>query len=59
LAFDVGWPPEESLDKTVINKVYRVIVEQNKNKTKTLTPRRMGKAKRLQLVFKNQTLLFI
>jgi hypothetical protein len=39
------------------NKVYRVIV---KNKTKqNLTPRRMGKAKRLKLVFKSQTLLFI
>jgi hypothetical protein len=25
-AFDVGWPPEGSLDKTVFNEVYRVIV---------------------------------
>jgi hypothetical protein len=30
-AFGVGWPLEGSLDKTVINEVYRVIV---KNKTK-------------------------
>jgi hypothetical protein len=26
-AFGVGWPLEGSLDKTVINEVYRVIVE--------------------------------
>jgi hypothetical protein len=52
-AFGVGWPPEGSLDKSVVNKVYRVIVE------KPLTPWRMEKAKRLKLVFKNQTLLFI
>jgi hypothetical protein len=60
-AFGVGWPPEGSLDKTVVNKVYeiyRVIVKQT-NKQKPLTPRRLGKAKRLKLVFKNQTLLFI
>jgi hypothetical protein len=25
-ALGVEWPPEESLDKTVVNKVYRVIV---------------------------------
>jgi hypothetical protein len=50
-AFGVGWPPEGSLDKTVINEVYRVIVK------KEQTPRRMGKAKKLKLVFKNQTLL--
>jgi hypothetical protein len=55
-AFGVGWPLEGSLDKTVINKVYRVSVGKKKN---PLTPRRMGKAKRLKLVFKNQTLLFI
>jgi hypothetical protein len=55
-AFGVGWPLEGSLDKTVINNVYRVIV---KKKKPNLTPRRMGKAKRLKLVFKNQTLLFI
>jgi hypothetical protein len=55
-AFGEGWPPEGSLDKTVINEVHRVIV---KKKKKNLTPRRMGKAKRLKLVFKNQTLLFI
>jgi hypothetical protein len=24
-SFDVGWPPEGSLDKTVINEDYRVI----------------------------------
>jgi hypothetical protein len=55
-AFGVGWPLEGSLDKTVVNevyKVYRVIV-----KKKTLTLRKIGKAKRLKLVFKNQTLLF-
>jgi hypothetical protein len=28
--FDVGWPPEWSLDKTVVNEVYRVIVKTNK-----------------------------
>jgi hypothetical protein len=55
-AFGVGWPLEESLDKTVINKVCRVIIVKKK---KTLTPRRMRKAKTLKLVFKNQTLLFI
>jgi hypothetical protein len=55
-AFGVGWPLEGSVDKTVVNevyKVYRVIV-----KKKTLTLRKIGKAKRLKLVFKNQTLLF-
>jgi hypothetical protein len=45
--------PEVSLDKTVVNEIYRVIIK------RTLTPRRMGKAKRLKLVFKDQTLLFI
>jgi hypothetical protein len=49
--------PGRSLDKTVINEVHRVIVKKNNNNN--LTPRRMGKAKRLKLVFKNQTLLFI
>jgi trafficking kinesin-binding protein 2 len=29
-ALGVGWPPEGSLDKTVINKVYRVIVKKKK-----------------------------
>jgi hypothetical protein len=58
-AVGVGWPLEGSLDKTVINEVHRVIVKKKKKKTKNLTPRRMGKAKRLKLVFKNQTLLFI
>jgi trafficking kinesin-binding protein 2 len=29
-AFGVGWPPEGSLDKTVVNEVYRVI-EKKKN----------------------------
>jgi hypothetical protein len=56
LAFGVGWPLEGSLDKTVINEVYRLIV---KKKKKAPTPRRLGKAERLKLVFKNQTLLFI
>jgi hypothetical protein len=52
-------PPEGSLDKTVVNEAYRVIVEKNKTKQNNLTPRTMGKAKRLKLVFKHQTLLFI
>jgi hypothetical protein len=52
-------PPEGSLDKTVINEVYRVIVKNKQTNKKTLKPRRMGKAKRLKLVFKNQTSLFI
>jgi hypothetical protein len=51
-AFGIGWSPEMSLDKTVVNKVCRVIVE------KPLSPRRMEKAKRLKFVLKNQTLLF-
>jgi hypothetical protein len=52
-AFGLGWPLEPSLDKTVVNEVYRVIVKKKK-KRKTLTPRRMGKAKRLKLVFNNK-----
>jgi hypothetical protein len=28
-ALGVGWPPEQSLNKTVVNKVYRVIVEKS------------------------------
>jgi hypothetical protein len=32
-AFGVGWPPEGSLDKTVVNEVYRVIVKKKKKKT--------------------------
>jgi hypothetical protein len=28
-AFGVGWPPEGSLDKTVVNEAYRVIVKKN------------------------------
>jgi hypothetical protein len=32
-AFGVGWPPEGSLNKTVVNEVYRVIVEKKKKKT--------------------------
>jgi hypothetical protein len=28
-AFGVGWPLEGSLDKTVINEVYRIIVKKN------------------------------
>jgi hypothetical protein len=31
-AFGVGWPPKGSLDKTVINKIYRVIVKKQKTK---------------------------
>jgi hypothetical protein len=31
LAFGVGWPLEVSLDKTVVNEVYRVIVKKKKN----------------------------
>jgi hypothetical protein len=30
-AFDVGWPLEGSPGKTVINKVYRIIVEETKD----------------------------
>jgi hypothetical protein len=55
-AFGVGWPQEGSLDKTGTNEVYRVIKRNTKNKQtkhKILIPRRMGKAKRLKLVFKN------
>jgi hypothetical protein len=52
-AFGIGWLPEGSLDKTVVNEVYRVI------KKKIVTPRRMGKANGLKLVFKNRILLFI
>jgi hypothetical protein len=51
-AFGVGWPPEGSLDKTVINEVYRVIIKKNPNTQEN------GKAKKLKLVFKNQILLF-
>jgi hypothetical protein len=56
-AFGVGWPLEGSVDKTVVNevyKVYRVIVK----KKKKPNTQEIGKAKRLKLVFKNQTLLF-
>jgi hypothetical protein len=35
-AFGVGWLPEGSLDKTVINEVYRVIIKKKKQKTNTL-----------------------
>jgi hypothetical protein len=28
--FGVGWPQDGSLDKTVINKVYRVVVKKKK-----------------------------
>jgi trafficking kinesin-binding protein 2 len=52
--FGVGWTLEGPLDKTVINEVCRVIM-----KKKNLTPRRMEKAKRLKLVFKNQTLVYL
>jgi hypothetical protein len=60
-AFGVGWPLEGSLDKTVVNEVYRIIVKikNNNNKKETLKPRRMGKAKRLKLVFKKQTLIYL
>jgi hypothetical protein len=30
-AFGGGWPPQGSLDKTMINKVYRVIEKKNPN----------------------------
>jgi hypothetical protein len=30
-AFGVGWPPEGSLDKTVINEAYGVIVKKTPN----------------------------
>jgi hypothetical protein len=30
-AFGVGWTPEVSLDKTMVNKVYRVIKKKNPN----------------------------
>jgi trafficking kinesin-binding protein 2 len=59
-SFGVEWPPEGSLNKTVVNEVYRVIVKQtNKKQNPNLTPQRMGKAKRLKLVFKNQTLVYL
>jgi hypothetical protein len=31
-AFHVGWPLKGSLDKTVINEVYRIIVKKKKKK---------------------------
>jgi hypothetical protein len=31
-AFEVGWPLERSLDKTVINEVYIVIIKKQTNK---------------------------
>jgi hypothetical protein len=34
-AFGVEWPPKGSLDKTVINEVYRVIVKKTKQTNKT------------------------
>jgi hypothetical protein len=59
-AFGVGWPPKGSLDKTVINKIYRIIMYiYIYIYIKHPNTRRMGKAKRLKLVFKNQMLLFI
>jgi hypothetical protein len=59
-AFGAGWPLEGSLDKTVVNEVYKVcgVIVKQTNKKNPLTLRKMGKAKRLKLVFKNQTLLF-
>jgi hypothetical protein len=53
LDFGVGWPLEGSLDKTMVNKVCRVFFKKN-TKLNTLKPRRMGKAKRLKLVFKTR-----
>jgi hypothetical protein len=47
--------PGRDRNKTVVNEVYGVIVK----KKKMLTPKRMAKTKRLKLVFKNHTLLFI
>jgi hypothetical protein len=38
----------------VINKVYGVIVKNKTKQRKTLTPRGMGKVKRLKLVFKTR-----
>jgi hypothetical protein len=38
-AFGVGWPMEGSLDKTVINEVYRTIVKTNKQTTTTKNPK--------------------
>jgi hypothetical protein len=52
-AFGVGWPPEGSLDKTVVDEVYRVIVKEKPNTQKN------GKSQEAKLVFKNQTSLFI
>jgi hypothetical protein len=45
----------------VVNEVYRIIVKikNNNNKKETLKPRRMGKAKRLKLVFNKQTLIYL
>jgi hypothetical protein len=48
-AFDVRWPQERSLNKTVVSDISRVIVK------KKVAPRRMEKAKRLKLVFKKQS----
>jgi hypothetical protein len=48
-AFGVGWPLEGSLDKTVVNEVYRVIV---KKKRKRKKPNTQENAKRLKLVFR-------
>jgi hypothetical protein len=44
----------------VVNEVYKVcgVIVKQTNKKNPLTLRKMGKAKRLKLVFKNQTLLF-
>jgi hypothetical protein len=36
-AFGVGWPLEESLDKTVINEVCRVIVRKQTKQTNKQT----------------------
>jgi hypothetical protein len=58
-AFGVGWPLEGSLDKTVINGVCRVIVGKKRKKRINLTTRRMGKAKRLKLVFKSHFIVYL
>jgi hypothetical protein len=43
-AFGVGWPLEGSLDKTVINKLSRVIVKKQKTKNKNPNTQENGKS---------------
>jgi hypothetical protein len=57
-AFGVGWPPEGSLEKTVINKVYRVIVKNKQTKKKPNTQEN-GKSQEAKIGLQIQTLLFI